>query len=183
MSLIPDWVRNIDKILMRGRPSTADTLPIALATIDEVQWVLLFSRRQNMFCLIPQDEAQREGNTLEIPYDHMVELAHAIGTCINRKKVRALAKGLLDENWTPRTYVMVGPDSEGYSYGLKMTELVAWGKQQIEHLTQQMKEQADAAQTATQAISQAPGAGGPVDAGRAAAPAPPGEPTEGVPPG
>ena len=170
MSLIPDWVRGIDRIL--GRTRAANTLkvePVALATIDEVQWVLLFAPKQQMFCLIPQDEALRDGNTLEIPYDHMVELAEAEGTCVNRKKARALAKGLIVDGWEPRTYVMVGPNTEGYLHGLKMTELVAWGKKQIEQLTKLMKEQADAQQA--QAAAEAPGAGGAVEAGRIAAPA------------
>jgi|HubBroStandDraft_2_1064218.scaffolds.fasta_scaffold55692_3 hypothetical protein len=179
MSPIPEWVRSIDRILMRTRAAPSMKIqPVALATIDEVQWVLLFAREPNMFCLIPQDEALREGNTLEIPYDHMVALAETEGTCVNRKKARALAKGLIDPAWEPRTYVMVGPDKEGYSYGLKMAELVAWAKVQLVELKKLMKEQSDA-----QAASQAPGPGGPVDAGRAAAPAPPGEPGASAAPG
>jgi hypothetical protein len=167
MSLIPDWVKSIDRILMRNRATTTPKIVlVALATVDDVQWVLMFTKEHNLFCLVPQDKALREGNTLEIPYDHMVELAENQGTCVNRKWVRALTKGALVAGWEPRTYVMVGPDKEGNSYGLKMTELVAWGKKQIEHFTQQMKEQANA-----QTPSQASGAGGAVDAGRIAAPA------------
>lgn len=175
LSLIPDWVKSIDRILMRQRPQTGrDVLPVAIATVDEVQWVLLFAKAQQLFCLIPQEESLRKGNTLEIPYDHMIELAEAEGTCVNRKKARALSKGLLDPAWEPRTYVMVGPDKEGYSYGLKMAELVAWGQKQIAAI----KEMTDA-----QASLQASGAGSPVDAGRTAAPAPDGDPGEASAPG
>jgi len=146
MSFIPDWVRNIDKILMRTRATPAQkVILVAIAIVDEVQWVLMFEQAQQLFCLLPQDEELREGNTLEIPFDHMIELAQNHGTCVNRKKARALAKGLVVEGWEPRTYVMVGPDKEGYSHGFKMTELVAWGKKQIEAFTQQLKEQADGA--------------------------------------
>lgn len=147
MSFIPDWVRNIDKILMRTRATPAQkVILVAIAIVDEVQWVLMFEQAQQLFCLLPQDEELREGNTLEIPFDHMIELAQNHGTCVNRKKARALAKGLVVEGWEPRTYVMVGPDKEGYSHGFKMTELVAWGKKQIEAFKQQLKEQTDAAQ-------------------------------------
>jgi hypothetical protein len=157
----------------RRQPDGVEIFLVAKDTVDGVEWTLLYAPVAKIFCVRPADQALHAENSLEIPQDHMEQIAQERGTCIPRKTAQKISKGLLKADYPDLTFILIKDMQDNASYVLRMRELVAWAKPMLAQLVQQLKEE-QANEPAKDA--QTPAADVPGDLqDRAKDPTPPGE--------